>query len=82
VSKKVGKSIVRSHVTRLIRESYRNMEEDLRCGYDIVVIARVICKDSTYHEVSASMRHLVKKHHLLLSQQEKEAEKENEKEAR
>ncbi|WP_352399797.1 ribonuclease P protein component [Anaerotignum sp.] len=78
VSKKVGKSVVRSHVTRLIRESYRNMEEDLRCGYDIVVIARVICKDSSYHEVNASLRHLLKKHQLLLSQQEKEAGKDGE----
>lgn len=79
VSKKVGKSVVRSRVTRLIRESYRNMEDDLRCGYDIVVIARVICKDSTYQEVSDSLRHLFKKHQLLLSQQAKEAGKEEEK---
>ena len=43
VSKKVGKSVVRSHVTRLIRESYRSMEEELKCGYDLVVIARVSC---------------------------------------
>ena len=39
VSKKVGKSVVRSHVTRLIRESYRSMEEELKTGYDLVVIA-------------------------------------------
>jgi len=82
VSKKVGKSVVRSHVTRLIRESYRNMEEEIRPGYDIVVIARVICKDATYHEVSASLRHLLKKHQLLLSHQEKSSEKESENEER
>ncbi|MCQ4935390.1 ribonuclease P protein component [Anaerotignum propionicum] len=82
VSKKVGKSVVRSHVTRLIRESYRNMEEEIRPGYDIVVIARVICKDATYLEVSASLRHLLKKHQLLLSHQEKNCEKEIENEER
>lgn len=82
VSKKVGKSVVRSHVTRLIKESYRNMEEDLRCGFDIVVIARVICKDSNYHEVNASLRHLFKKHQLLLSLPEKDGGKEDQKEAR
>lgn len=82
VSKKVGKSVVRSHVTRLIRESYRNIEEEIRPGYDIVVIARVICKDATYLEVSASLRHLLKKHQLLLSPQEKNCEKEIENEER
>lgn len=79
VSKKVGKSVVRSHVTRLIRESYRTMEGDLRLGFDIVVIARVSSKESNYHEINASLRHLFKKHQFLLSQQsqqEKNSEKE------
>ncbi len=82
VSKKVGKSVVRSRVTRLIRESYRNMEDGLRFGYDIVVIARVICKEATYQDVNASLRHLLKKHQLLLSQESKEVGKEDEKEER
>lgn len=79
VSKKVGKSVVRSHVTRLIRESYRQVEEELRRGYDIVVIARVSCKDATFHEVNGSLRHLFKKHQFLISQLEKLKEKEGEK---
>ncbi|MDD4843820.1 MAG: ribonuclease P protein component [Anaerotignum sp.] len=82
VSKKVGKSVVRSRVTRLIRESYRNMEDELRFGYDIVIIARVICKEATYQDVNVSLRHLLKKHQLLLSQESKEVGKEDEKEER
>ena len=65
VSKKVGKSVVRSRVTRLIKESYRLMEEDIKTGYDIVVIARVNAKDCTYAEVSKSLHHLLKKHGLI-----------------
>lgn len=71
VSKKVGKSVVRSHVTRLIRESYRSMEEELKCGYDLVVIARNSCADASYHEVCRSLRHLFKKQSLLLSVSER-----------
>lgn len=71
VSKKVGKSVVRSHVTRLIRESYRNMEEEIKMGYDMVIIARVSCANASYHEVCRSLRHLFKKHQLLLSVSER-----------
>ena len=71
VSKKVGKSVVRSHVTRLIRESYRSMEEEIKIGYDMVVIARVSCADASYHEVCRSLRHLFKKQQLLLSASER-----------
>ena len=71
VSKKVGKSVVRSHVTRLIRESYRSMEEEIKTGFDLVIIARNSCADSSYHEICRSLRHLFKKQALLLSASER-----------
>ena len=63
--------MVRSHVTRLIRESYRSMEEEVKSGYDFVVIARVSCAAASYHEVCRSLRHLFKKQQLLLSASER-----------
>ena len=66
VSKKVGKSVVRSRVTRLIKESYRLSEEDIKQGYDIVVIARVSAYGADYKEINKALLSLLKKHDLLL----------------
>lgn len=58
VSKKVGNSVIRHHLTRLIRESYRVEEDRFSIGYDIVVIARVSAKDISFHDVRKSLIHL------------------------
>lgn len=67
VSKKVGNSVVRSRVTRLLRESYRLSEENIVQGYDIVVIARGSAKDANYKEIESALLHLLKKQRLLKS---------------
>lgn len=64
VSKKVGISVVRSRVTRLIRESYRLSEKNIKSGFDIVIIARNSCCKETFENISKSFKHLVKKHRL------------------
>ena len=54
VSKKIGNSVVRSRVKRIIKEAYRLHEKDLRQGLDIVIVARsaAVDKKSTDMEVS------------------------------
>ena len=64
VSKKVGNSVVRHHLTRLIRESYRLSAEHFRCGIDIVVIARTSAKGRNYHEIESALIHLGKLHKI------------------
>ena len=58
VSKKVGNSVIRHHVTRLIRESYRLQEDMFNSGLDIVVIARSTARDISYHETESALLHL------------------------
>jgi ribonuclease P protein component len=65
VSKKVGNSIVRHRVTRLIRESYRLQEDRFNSGLDLVVIARKSAKDKTCQEIESALLHLGKLHGIL-----------------
>ena len=65
VSKKVGNSVIRHHVTRLIRESYRLHEDMFNSGLDIVVIARVNARNAGYHEVESAILHLGGLHKII-----------------
>lgn len=68
VSKKVGNSIIRHRVTRVIREIMRLHWEDVCQGYDIVIVARKVAKDSEYKKYESAIKHLLKQHHLLLEE--------------
>lgn len=66
VSKKVGNATVRNKVKRRIREAYRNLiDENVKSGYDIVVIARVSSKDVDYKDIEKSVLLLSKKTNII-----------------
>ena len=67
VSKKIGNSVVRHHMKRLVKESFRLHEDMFNSGLNIVVIARKGADELSYREVTSALIHLMKLHREVKS---------------
>ena len=65
VSKKVGNSVIRHRLKRLVKESYRLNESVFQEGFDIVVVVRTTANDRSYKEIESALLHLGKIHKIL-----------------
>ena len=65
VSKKVGNSVIRHRIRRLVKEAYRLNEDRFLTGYDLVVTGRVPAKGSLFRDVEASLLSLSERSGVL-----------------
>ena len=65
VSKKVGNSVIRHHLTRLIREGYRLQEDMFNSGLDMVVVTRKNAVNCSCQEITSALLHLGKLQGIL-----------------
>lgn len=61
VSRKVGNSVVRHHICRLVRESYRLHEDQFESGFDLVFVARRQAAQADYHQIEEAVLRLMKR---------------------
>lgn len=65
VSRRVGNSVVRHRITRLVRESYRLHEAVFNSGLDIVIVARKRAAFAGYGEIENALLSLGRLHHII-----------------
>lgn len=61
VSKKVGNSVVRHHLCRYVRESYRLHDKEFVRGLDMIVIVRPGARELTFSEFDRALLHVSRK---------------------
>lgn len=64
VSKKVGNSVKRSKVKRLIKEAFRTVIQDIG-NHNFVVVAKEKAREAEYHQIKTEIINLLKKQQIL-----------------
>lgn len=60
-----GHVVAKNRKRRLLREAYRQLDPQVKQGYDLVLMGRITNYESNFHTVYADLKKLLKKAQLL-----------------
>lgn len=64
-SKKIGKSVKRNRIKRLIRENYRFIEDKVKVGYDLVFVVRNSNLMPDFYKIKKEVSYLLRKFNII-----------------
>lgn len=61
----IGNAVQRNRAKRILREATRASLEEIKSGWDVVILARKPISNATYSEVLTALHHLLTKANLM-----------------